>query len=380
VWYGATRWIAKCSWQLPMKNTRSDGSRRRNARRLLVQDAYNSIFPTTTTNKEVNKRLSAWMIDLEGEQSVFDHSDSTARVSLVHHRCQTSTQRGDLPFAMRSVRTKLQKVSMEYDSTKYSINPNINSSSPTALIAQAPTISLNIQTPILHPRIELHAKKTWIVQRGGDRHGNYYGGTHHESICSPVDRRLETIRERYNSFIPWSQNRNMNSNNNNCNDSSSSSSSSTTTTIMGRIQTIGRKFSNWLEEDSWMPKRVTADLAGNFVTVNEVGFRSTQSSSSSSSNKEDEREHSFPTMQNMAIRLRITKRIKWTSLGIFPWSSNNCNQNNNTRTKMPETTCVRLEVCQLHKSGNAISQIGCNFDPFDSGNTFKVVIGHDGVA
>jgi hypothetical protein len=72
-------------------------------------------------------------------------------------------------------------------------------------------------------------------------------------------------------------------------------------------------------------------------------------------------------------------------LGIFPWSNNNNNNSytgssSNSNNARMTPTRVRLDLCTLHKSGNSVSQIGCNFDPLDWDNTFKVVIGHDGVA
>ena len=354
VWYGATRWIAKCSWQLPKHRSNEKMSQ-------LIQGAYNCIFPTTT-------KTSAWMLDVEGEQSVFDHSDSTARVSLVH-RCQpviprvgsySSPSDNQLDSTIKS----LQKVSMEYDSAKYSTN------NPSTL-THAPTISFNVQTPIFHRRIELRAKTTWIVQEGGDRHDNYYGGSHYGSY-SPAKRRFDSIREGYRAMVPRSQNISSKD--------ASQLSTTTTTSKMGRLQSFGRKLSTWLEEDGWVPKRVTTDLMGNFVSLNEVGFGggpSVQSDSSGDSSSINSNNH----LDNMGIRLRVSKRIGWTSLGIFPWSNNNSNSytgsSNNARVT---PTRVRLDLCTLHKSGYSISQIGCNFDPLDWVNTFKVVIGHDGVA
>lgn len=324
IWYGATRWIAKCSWSLP-KQSIIDNSR---TARQLVE----SIFPNTAAKR------SAWMFDLEREQSVFEHSDSTTRASLLQ----------------QSLPSTIQKLSLEYDSAKYSNNLIDN---PKTLV-QAPTISVNVLTPILHPRIELRMKRTWIVQEGGDKHDNYYGGTHFGSV-SPVERRLESIRDGYRAMIPRSQFR----------------TDTTSTSTMGRMQTFGRRLSNWLEEDGWMPKRVTTDLMGNFVSVNELGF-SSESNSKTNSGKHF---HPFlPSRDNMGIRLRISKRIDWTSLGIFPWSSNNPNHNQNS-SNVPAPTRVRFDLCGLHNSGNTMSQIGCEFDPMCLGDTFKVVIGQDGV-
>ena len=95
----------------------------------------------------------------------------------------------------------------------------------------------------------------------------------------------------------------------------------------------------------------------------------------------------LPPMDNIGLRLRISKRIDWTSLGIFPWSNNNNNNNNkrpynnNPNVVVPPTSSprVQFDICGLHKSGNSMSQIGCEFDPFNLSDTFKVVIGHDDV-
>jgi len=260
VWYGATRWIAKCSWQLP-KITTTDGSGSR--ARQFVESIFFPTPKTTTTTKRL-----PWMLDLEREQGVFDHPDSTMRVSLVHHHCHPVIQRHDDDSNHQSHHhphpPSVQTLSVEYDSAKYSNNHHIDNAS--LLLALAPTISVNVQTPILHPRIELHTKKTWIVQTGDDKHGNYYGGAQYGSYSS-VERRFETIRDGYRAMVPRSQ-RNTNS----INSSSSTTTTTTTTTRVGKLQTFGRKLSHWLEEDGWMPKRVTTDLMGNFVSVNEVGF------------------------------------------------------------------------------------------------------------
>eukprot|EP00985_Skeletonema_marinoi_P000026 scaffold8_cov142-Skeletonema_marinoi.AAC.19 len=332
IWYGATRWIAKYSWSLPQRPIINDSTRTRQ----LVE----SIFPTSATKR------SAWMLDLEREQSVFEHGDSTMRVSLLQQSESTA-----------------QKFSVEYDSAKYS---NHRAVPTTPSLMQSPAISVNLQTPILHPRIELRTKTTWIVQHGGDKHGNYYGGAHYGSV-SPVERRLESIRDGYRALIPRSQ-FNM----------GSDSSSSPTTTTMERLQSFGRKLSNWLEEDGWMPKRVTTDLMGNFISVNEVGFSSEPINEDSSKERKSNTHPLLPSRDNMGIRLRISKRIDWTSLGIFPWSNNNQNNSYNSNNA-PTPTRVRFDLCGLHNSGNSMSQIGCEFDPLCLGETFKVVIGHDGV-
>mmetsp|Transcript_6895 Transcript_6895/g.10561 ORF Transcript_6895/g.10561 Transcript_6895/m.10561 type:complete len:531 (+) Transcript_6895:2-1594(+) len=335
IWYGATRWIAKCSWCLPQQSIVNDSTR--------AKQLVESIFPTSATKR------SAWMLDLEREQSVFEHGDSTMRVSLLQ----------------QSDPTTVQKLSVEYDSAKYSNHRAVNK--PTSSLILSPTISVNLHTPILHPRIELRTKKTWIVQHGGDIRGNYYGGASYGSV-SPVERRLESIRDGYRALIPRSQFKM----------GSDSSSSSTTTTTMERLQNVGKKLSNWLEEDGWMPKRVTTDLMGNFISVNEVGFSSEPMNEDSSKERKSTTRPLLPSRDNMGIRLRISKRIDWTSLGIFPWS-NNQNNSYNQSNNAPTPTCVRFDLCGLHNSGNSMSQIGCEFDPLCLGETFKVVIGHDGV-
>jgi hypothetical protein len=404
VWYGATRWIVKCSWRQLPKITRSRSSVGSGRARQLVESVFLPITATTTAKR------SPLMLDLEREQSVFEHSDSTMRVSLLQHHSHPVIQGHDDSSSTKYQSHHLyhlhpptvQKLSVEYDSSKYS--NNLISSSSSLLLEMAPTISVHVQTPILHPRIELQTKKTWIVQEGGDKYGNYYGGAHYGSYCSPVDRRLERIREGYRSMVPRSQLLNMNSNN------SLSSSSTTTTTTMGKLQTFGRNLSNWLEEDGWMPKRVTTDLMGNFVSINEVGFFCSEKNTIIHGGGNHEREEGLspqqlppttttitptmrrktfllPPMDNIGLRLRISKRIDWTSLGIFPWSNNNNNNNNkrpynnNPNVVVPPTSSprVQFDICGLHKSGNSMSQIGCEFDPFNLSDTFKVVIGHDDV-
>ena len=357
IWYGATRWITKCSWHLPTTLPMMDHSNNR-ARQLME-----SIFPTTTT-----KGSSTWTFDFEREQSVFENSDSTMRLSLGNTSPKKSS---DSPSTN-------QNIAVEYDSAKYANRIVDTTTIPKLSLIQAPTISVNIQTPIVHPRVELRTKTTWIIQKGGDDNGNYYGGTHYfggssvVSSSSPVEQRLEVIRDGYRSMVPRSS-----SQYNGIDDCDSSITSSTMMTTMERVRTFGKKLSHWIEQDGWMPKRVTTDLMGNFHTISEVGFSSSSNTNNNDESRTNDKKTIVPMMDSMGMRLRISKRIDWTSLGIFPWSSNNNQRQSSNHAHTP--TRVRLDICGLHNSGDALSQIGCELDPLKLRDSFKVVIGCDNV-
>jgi len=98
------------------------------------------------------------------------------------------------------------QLSIEYDSAKYyeettapyhattsttTTTTNKSNNRSRALLQYAPALTIGIKIPFLHPRIELHSKKTFVVKGGGDANGNYYGGDYFGGGESSADRRLE---------------------------------------------------------------------------------------------------------------------------------------------------------------------------------------------
>ena len=203
VWYGATRWIARCSWG-PLFSSSSHPSRGRgitvatpeqqfaNHAMQSVRSIYEKLLPSSSSLKQ----SSSWSIDVEGEQSVFDTSDSTFRLRLIQSPSSSSSsssfQRSNNGNMLSS-----KQCSIEYDSAKYA--PDMKQD----CIQYAPTVTLDAKTPFFHPRLELYSKKICVVQSGGDSNGNYYGGNYYGSQSS-VDRRMESIKERYRERIPRS--------------------------------------------------------------------------------------------------------------------------------------------------------------------------------
>ncbi|KAL9185906.1 hypothetical protein ACHAXT_003683 [Thalassiosira profunda] len=129
-----------------------------------------------------------------------------------------------------------------------------------------------------------------------------------------------------------------------------------------------------------MPKRATADLAGNLVSMSEVGFCGDADGSS------DERLPSRRTLpiRNAGIRLRVSKKMDWTSLGIFPWSRNDVNghrQDEDTAIlDALQSTHLQLELCGLHLSGTGRSSIAMHVDPLNWRRSLQFVIGQESVS
>jgi len=91
VWYGATRWIAKCSWGPSSSSSADDES---NAGASSLKEVVPTTIPAWKAMADtVCRRLfpsssnllsaSSWMLDAEGERSVFDGGDTTARLRLI---------------------------------------------------------------------------------------------------------------------------------------------------------------------------------------------------------------------------------------------------------------------------------------------------------
>ena len=111
---------------------------------------------------------------------------------------------------------------------------------------------MEARAPFLHPRLEVRDRGTWASAGGGDRDGNCRGS------ASGAERRLERIREGYREGVPRSR-------------LNPPPAGGAAPPVAARNDLRGR-LSRWLEDDGWMPRRLTADLAGNLVSVSKVGF------------------------------------------------------------------------------------------------------------
>ena len=395
VWYGATRWIAKCSWgPNNLSENRNSMSMAKATRRndapsmpsILTNQARHSInnfariaFPPTSKSSS-----ASWIVDMEGEQSVFDGTDSTCRISLVqvqHH----STSLSDTNEAT-TVRPR--HISLEYDSAKYYADTFNNPNTSKRKLQYAPNISMHIRTPFLHRRIELQSKKTWIISEGGDKHGNYFGGDYYTSQSNAVGRRLNHIKEHYMDGIP-----------------KSTPLPSTHRTTANGHNSLRRKIEIWLENDGWMPRRVTTNLMGNLVSVNEVGLvdnntlnmhRDEIRAGSSSDAVAGEAVHDsgtktrslldvIPPIHSAGMRLRVSKKIDWATLGIFPWSDSNASafrthgSNNLGWREALQSTNIRIELCGLYGiEKTKYASVGLEVDPLDWIGTYKFTIGQKG--
>ena len=409
VWYGATRWIVKCSWgpfkfALPLADADVVGSTSNNhALHSNMMNVYRKFFPTTSLSSSSTSSSStestSWIIDVEGEQSVFDHTDTTTRLRLITSSSSLLMSNSNL------VQQTPQQISIEYDSAKYHDNDNdyygTTKTTTKRRIQYAPTISMNVKTPILHPRLEVHTKQTWIIKEGGDTHGNYYNGDYYGSKSNSVHQRLERIKEGYNEYIPRSW-------------SSSSLNDDDTTTFTKNDDSatannvgFGTKLSKWLENDGWMPRKVTTDLMGNLVSISEIGKFGKNRYNTNGNNNDRHTDGTtrstvtgrmlhrsiIPPMYNAGIRLRVSKRIDWTALGIFPWSSSSSNRrssssgiaNNQDSANSGifdalQSTHVKLELCGMYGSDeDRVASVGIDVDPLDWERTFKVIVGQEGV-
>eukprot|EP01082_Thalassiosira_pseudonana_P006988 g15005.t1 g15005 contig21:338851-340566(+) len=353
IWYGVTRWIAKCSWGPSVSDdgVHNFATKEKSSSTIAIRGRKfaNRVFPSSPFAPL--SPCASWMLDVEGEQSVFDAKDNTVRVSLI--QADTKQNPNDMTYDRRTQFTPSpQKLSVEYNSAKYGIDAYSRERS----LQCVPTLRLNLETPILHPRLELHSKRTWVVREGGDRDGNYYGGTHYGSY-SPVERRLSQIKERFRESVPQS---------------TPFHSSDTTLLSTGRIKDLYRRVSTWVENDGWMPRKVTTDLMGNLVSVNEISLRDGKSRSGPS--------HRYiPSMNNMGVRLRISKKIDWTTLGVFPWSNNSRNGQKNELLRGAKSMHLQLELCGMNETAEKRAWIGMDVYPLNFASTLKVVIGREDV-
>ena len=299
VWYGATRWIAKCSWGPSSSSSADDES---NAGASSLKEVVPTTIPAWKAMADtVCRRLfpsssnllsaSSWMLDAEGERSVFDGGDTTARLRLIQSSTpsspiapsasvmSTSNANDGGQTRLLQITTPAQ-LSIEYDSAKYyeettapyhattsTTTTNKSNNRSRALLQYAPALTIGIKIPFLHPRIELHSKKTFVVKGGGDANGNYYGGDYFGGGESSADRRLESIKERYQNGVPTCSVRSDSGIMDAAIASSATGSTSSEKSGSGDDNDFVKRLSTWLENDGWMLRRVTADLMGNLIST-----------------------------------------------------------------------------------------------------------------
>jgi len=387
IWYGATRYIARCSWRLPSSLSKSsfevDGldsssistsSTRNHVVLESFNNLYRKIFPTSAEPSSSMK--TNWMIDVEGEQSVFDKSDTTTRLCLMQSPSPLISPATTTSTNNRRRQTS-QQVSVEYDSAKYTTDHNSQTSIPKGYLQYAPTISLNIQTPFITNRLHLNTKRTWIVSNSGDDAGNYYKGNYYGDSTNSVMRRLDSIKEGYRRCIPQSH-------------SAPTTATDASSSLSSQKKNLFNKLSKWLENDGWVPNKVTTDLMGNLHSINEVGFGRLEHTEPVEDRdiKKQLRQFSssiIPPHHNTGIRLHISKRIDWKTLPIFPWSNRNVNNNMNNdqgsgMMDALQSTHLQLELCGIDKSGMKVTSIGMNADLLDWKDTFRITLGQESVA
>ncbi|KAL7483693.1 hypothetical protein ACHAW6_010103 [Cyclotella cf. meneghiniana] len=365
IWYGATRWITKFSWGPSITNGETTLSSDSSIPHGIGRRAKNlaaSMIPTKSFTS------SKWILDLEGEQSVFDTADTTVRVGIIRAPKDIPSSK-DIPH--KSFTLAPQKLTLEYDSAKYFTDLyEAYSDHARRKLQFSPLVTLNLRTPFLHPRLEFHSKHTWIIKEGGDSKGGYYGGEYYGSD-SPAARRSQQIKAIFRRDIPRSNTTPMS-----VKEPDFKTSSSFIRNVWGRI-------SSWIENDGGMPRKVTTDLLGNIVSINDIGFGNKLTETPEKLVTRDSiRDRSFckslPPRYNMGLRLRISKKIDWSKLGIFPWS------NNGFESVLRERKCddkqamkIRVELCGLNESEDRRAWIAIDADPFDAIKTIKVAVGQE---
>lgn len=427
VWYGVTRWILRSSWRtavtfpfhLPSSMARQSSSS----------------IPSSSS--------SSYLIwNLEGEQSVFDRHDSTLRLELIHrpssialtnnaneselcssvndhdgdekaYNPQMQYRRNDIPPHP----PRRPQLTIEYDSPKYQRNHHHRELD----LHQAPTLSTKIQTPLFHPRLEIHSKSTWIL-------GNNINDELTAIPRNGVQNRLEDIKSRYRENIPRSSLLPSSSigNNTNIDDRNNRDPTTTSATCINAAQTTSsssgrrkaklrqmtRKFNHWVANDGWMPRKLSANLAGDFVSVSEVGFSNRfgrgdvvdycanssddkfegtgiGTDNQRNNNRRNRRKwnnaisEALPPLQNAGIRLRISKKIDWNALGVvFPWNDSGTSSSSSSKGGIfdpSETTRIQLQICGLYDSEESWAWIGVDADPMNLGGSWKVVVGRESV-
>ena len=399
IWYGATRIITKCSW-----------------------GPYSSL---------ANK--SSWSINAEREMNLFDRYDTTSRIRCVQQHPSLPSSSSSVMSPHTTAASRSRQISLEYDSAKLNTNiDNIDNGNDRSAITTmtasrkrsrsnnerrssnncqylAPTMSMHVKTPLFHPRLVAHVKKTWIINTNkynnqGNNNNNYVIDS--ANCGDSVNRRYSSILERYSNSIPKSI-------------TVHPSIIPMTTTTSGAATRGGgaaaaacrgykTKLSKWLENDGWLPTKMTVDLLGNIITKNEIGFK-TPATTTPLTTKKCQSSSSSTTIipsrhiiHDMGIRLSLSKKVDWSTMGIiFPWSGNNnsgSSRHNNVGSGgsssgmfgMLQSTHARLELCGMYGDSSLpqqhgmatgrMSSIGVDVEPLDWSSTFRVTVCHEDVS
>jgi hypothetical protein len=105
-----------------------------------------------------------------------------------------------------------------------------------------------------------------------------------------------------------------------------------------------------------MPDKVTTNLLGNLVSVNNFGL----------GNK-------------MGLRVRVSKRIDWSKLGIFPWSNNSYDGLREKANVDKQAARVRVELCRLNAPDDTRIWAAMDVDPLNAMKTLMFVVGQESV-
>ena len=322
VWYGATRWLARLSWG-PFRVFQ-------NSEKTSGEDVDGILTVARRRLSASSLSNSPLAIDLEGERSVFDPRDRTTRLRIDRRTSQSSST---VEFSrIKGLTATDGRLTVEYDSAKYT-----DETDGLGPVLFAPKITTDVRLPLLfNSRVEVRSKRSWIIQDGGDGDGNYYGGRHLGGI-SPAASLLEHIREGYRQSVPRSARQER-------------------AEPGDERLSIGGRVNRWLEEDGWAPKRVSTDLLGNLRSVSEVGL----ADGTSSSTCRPLRRIRGP-FHASGLRLRVSRRVGWSSLGIFPWSKNTGGSGGEAGTNLSDVlggTAVGLELRGLNGECDGMTSFG----------------------
>jgi hypothetical protein len=246
---------------------------------------------------------------VEKEMNTFDRYDTTSRIQLVQQYPSPSSVTSPYTTASSS-----RQISLEYDSAKLNTNiDNIDNDNDRSTITMtghkrsnnntrrrnngqylAPTMSMQLQTSLFHPRLMAHVTKTWIMS---SHNGNGGGDS--------INRRYSSILERYSNSIPKSiiVHSSIHST------PSSSSAAAAAAAGGGGGEGYKKKLITWLENDGWKPQKMSVNLLGNISTRNEIGLLSPSPIQPIPLTTKNSRQSlttipSWPIIHDMGIRLR----------------------------------------------------------------------------
>lgn len=400
IWYGATRLITQCSWgpYYDILQRRRSGSSRGQ-----LGIPWSSSSSSSLANK------SFWTINVEKERNTFDRYDTTSRIRCVQQYPSSPSSSSSVTSPHTTTAASSRHISLEYDSAKLNTNidniDNGNDSTITMTADQkrsrsdngqyhlAPTMSMHVKTPLFHPRLVAHVKKTWIINDDS---------TNGDS----VNRRYSSILERYRNSIPKSIIVHP------------STISGAAAAAVGGHE-YKEKLSTWLENDGWKPQKMAVNLLGNIITRHEIGLISSTPPPTPTTTtptlpltklncRKSSITPSWHIIHDTGIRLSLSKKVDWSTMGIiFPWSTNNSVGGSGSRRHnnvggsnsggsssmlgILQSTHARLELCGMYGASSSLPQqshgmatgrmsIGVDVEPLDWSSTFRVTVCHEDVS